>query len=254
MGAGLSFAKCHFEARVPNDPFLMGVFDGEEFSRMVRAWTHGYDSYAPQRAVVFHDYGNPRFKTGAWSSHGSSYGRERISLLMKGVKESVASQEPIKNPTTDLGIYGLGTARTLTQFESFSGIPVTSGGSGAADLGKCASLAYVNYKPEPGPSSRPPPAPPADTYIPRNVVKGSDTSQWPNPAQLTAELSTGAQQFVLAEVGSGESSDQRAVPFERLLKELGSPLPPYRSVAEAAQDISHEGLRGRLIRQHKLLS
>merc|ERR1719356_2115854 len=67
-GAGLSFAKCHFETRVPNDPYLMGVFDGEEFSRMLRAWTHGYDVYTPHRAVVFHDYGNPRFGTGFWGS------------------------------------------------------------------------------------------------------------------------------------------------------------------------------------------
>ena len=34
--AGLSFSKCHFERRVPNDPNLPFVFDGEEFSRTLR--------------------------------------------------------------------------------------------------------------------------------------------------------------------------------------------------------------------------
>ena len=54
--AGWSFSKCHVERNVPNDPFLEGMFDGEEFSRALRGWTHGYDIYTPHRPVVFHDY------------------------------------------------------------------------------------------------------------------------------------------------------------------------------------------------------
>jgi hypothetical protein len=50
--AGLSFARCHFERRVPNDPSLPYVFDGEEFSRGARGWTWGYDFYTPPRIVV----------------------------------------------------------------------------------------------------------------------------------------------------------------------------------------------------------
>ena len=40
--AGLSFAKCHFETTVPNDPYLPQIFDGEEYSRALRGWTNGY--------------------------------------------------------------------------------------------------------------------------------------------------------------------------------------------------------------------
>ena len=78
--AGLSFAKCHFERRVPNDPNLPFVFDGEEFSRTLRGytpplffwpqgashrgcvvrWTWGYDFYTPPRVVVGHNYNRPR--------------------------------------------------------------------------------------------------------------------------------------------------------------------------------------------------
>jgi hypothetical protein len=39
--AGLSFSRCHFERRVPNDPNLPFVFDGEEFSRTLRGCDRG---------------------------------------------------------------------------------------------------------------------------------------------------------------------------------------------------------------------
>lgn len=55
-GAGFSFSKCHAERRVPYDPYLEGIFDGEEFSKMVRLWTNGYDVYTPSRSHIVHDY------------------------------------------------------------------------------------------------------------------------------------------------------------------------------------------------------
>jgi|OM-RGC.v1.031980949 Glycosyltransferase (GlcNAc). len=39
--AGLSFARCHFERRVPVDPNLPFVFDGEESTRTARGFTWG---------------------------------------------------------------------------------------------------------------------------------------------------------------------------------------------------------------------
>lgn len=55
-GAGLSFHRCHAELNVPVDPYLDGVFDGEEGSRGIRFFTHGYDVYTPHRVLVTHDY------------------------------------------------------------------------------------------------------------------------------------------------------------------------------------------------------
>ena len=51
------------------------VFMGEEISIGVRAWTHGYDMYAPQASVLFHEYAQkssrrrhvPKF----WESKGA---------------------------------------------------------------------------------------------------------------------------------------------------------------------------------------
>merc|ERR1719491_1780235 len=55
-GAGLSFSKCHAELKVMVDPHTPFVFDGEEFNRAARFFTHGYDIYTPNRAYVLHDY------------------------------------------------------------------------------------------------------------------------------------------------------------------------------------------------------
>ena len=38
------------------DPFTPGIFDGEEFTKAIRLWTHGYDIYSPHRVYVVHDY------------------------------------------------------------------------------------------------------------------------------------------------------------------------------------------------------
>lgn len=35
------------------------IFDGEEFSKMIRLWTHGYDVYTPTRSYIAHDYSHP---------------------------------------------------------------------------------------------------------------------------------------------------------------------------------------------------
>jgi len=54
--AGFSFSKCHAEVKVPNDPSLPMIFEGEEFSKFARLWTRGYDVYTPSRTLIGHDY------------------------------------------------------------------------------------------------------------------------------------------------------------------------------------------------------
>jgi hypothetical protein len=54
--AGFSFSRGHFVTRVPYDCCLPMIFQGEEISMGVRAWTHGYDLYAPVRSVMFHEH------------------------------------------------------------------------------------------------------------------------------------------------------------------------------------------------------
>lgn len=51
-----------YGSRVPtNRSYLRAppqIFDGEEFSKMLRLWTNGYDVYTPSRSYIGHDYGH----------------------------------------------------------------------------------------------------------------------------------------------------------------------------------------------------
>jgi hypothetical protein len=51
--AGFSFSKCHAERKVPPDPHLHQLFDGEEFSKFARLWTRGYDVYTPHKVKPY---------------------------------------------------------------------------------------------------------------------------------------------------------------------------------------------------------
>jgi Glycosyltransferase (GlcNAc) len=46
-----------YDRSVPYDPYLPFVFQGEEILQSIRAFTFGYDIYAPVRSVAFHIYG-----------------------------------------------------------------------------------------------------------------------------------------------------------------------------------------------------
>lgn len=120
--AGFSFSKCHADVLVPTDPHLPQIFDGEEFSRGARLWTHGYDFYAPPRTILAHNYS--AHATLGWDGQlgwprdpvelGESKQRIYSLLNMPGGSASVKSQ-------LERGGYGLGSQRTLEQYEKFVG-------------------------------------------------------------------------------------------------------------------------------------
>jgi hypothetical protein len=56
LAAGFNFANGSRVLEVPYDAHSLFLFDGEETSLAVRAWTHGYDFYHPDRDVVSHLY------------------------------------------------------------------------------------------------------------------------------------------------------------------------------------------------------
>lgn len=90
--AGFSFSRCHFNQVIPFDPYLHGIFDGEEMSIALRGYTHGYDFYTNAHQVIAHEYSKrtyPKPVAGAawWSndngkhSDGESkrvYGKKRL--------------------------------------------------------------------------------------------------------------------------------------------------------------------------------
>ncbi|MFO0389798.1 MAG: GlcNAc-transferase family protein [Alphaproteobacteria bacterium] len=103
---------------VPYDPNL--YFFGEEISLAVRLWTHGYELFHPNKPVIYHDWNRGKRKT-HFSDHkdwtvqnNKSYARVRHML---GVVQSVDTEI-----TKDLNVYGLGTARTLEEYQEYSGV------------------------------------------------------------------------------------------------------------------------------------
>lgn len=116
--AGLSFSKCHAERRVPNDPHLPHLFDGEEFSRAVRFWTHGYDFYTPPRTVVVHFYNRKILGTWPHDEAQMKSSTERVFRMLE------MEGSDYKTNNESYGIYGLGQKRTLDQYIAFSGFDV----------------------------------------------------------------------------------------------------------------------------------
>ena len=49
------------------------VFQGEEISIGVRGWTHGYDFYAPERSVLFHEYASKSKRRGRKGAVRAAY-------------------------------------------------------------------------------------------------------------------------------------------------------------------------------------
>lgn len=173
-GAGLSFHRCHAELNVPVDPYLDGVFDGEEGSRGLRFFTHGYDVYAPDVVLVTHDYhthqGNPVVHT--WGRHRGAEAdgdekeevfkfredieRERNKVQTKGTKRVNMmlgighsrwnEQEEAEIEQIRKSRYGIGNKRTLEQASKFSGIDLA--GKKMVE-NKCGNLKWVPYTESP---------------------------------------------------------------------------------------------------------
>jgi hypothetical protein len=122
-----TFADGHFAEVVQHDPDYF--FLGEEISITVRAFTHGYDLYHPHNLIAWHEY-TRQHRVKMWDDHDGeakekgeiaehwgerndrAYLRNRALLGIDGTPSS----------THDFGKYGLGTERTLAEYEAYAGI------------------------------------------------------------------------------------------------------------------------------------
>lgn len=139
IAAGFFFTRAEFLVDVPFDPFLPWCFMGEEIALSMRAWTHGWDIYAPRKNLIAHQYrpgrmGLPKF----WGTVGRLYGRAGMNTKLQGsvikrIKHMVgypdATLEKIKEGKLEfvlesLDQYGLGTTRTKEEYMKFAGLEV----------------------------------------------------------------------------------------------------------------------------------
>jgi hypothetical protein len=116
VAAGFLFARGHFVERVPYDAEI--YFLGEEITLSLRAFTSGYDLFHPCEPIVWHEYKRSHLPK-HWSDHVKAKGvlRDWHALDERSkakVKQMLAG--------TYRGPHGLGTVRTLREYECYAGI------------------------------------------------------------------------------------------------------------------------------------
>ncbi|HAV1831813.1 TPA: hypothetical protein JG914_004666 [Enterobacter hormaechei subsp. steigerwaltii] len=126
LAGGFIFADGEYLHDVPSDPDIF--FAGEEIALSVRAFTHGYDAYAPHNILLWHHYGRTESPK-IWSDHTSQAKEvgdvsktwwERDRESKKRVRRLLGLEA--KENGTDLGQFDLGEVRTLQDFEYASGL------------------------------------------------------------------------------------------------------------------------------------
>jgi hypothetical protein len=116
IAGGCLFGPGHLVERVPYDPGL--YFSGEECSLALRLWTSGYNLFHIPDMPLYHQYIG-KYRSKHWADkmveHNSAIKWHELSNL---------SKQRVNRVTTgkDLGVYGIGTKRTLQQYADFSGI------------------------------------------------------------------------------------------------------------------------------------
>ncbi len=114
LAGGFIFARREFYLDIPYDPFI--YFQGEEIMLSVRAWTNGWDIFHPHKAILYHYY-TRKNAVRHWELDSEWYRLEQRSRLR--IKKLL---ERDLNSTENLEIYGLGTQRTLEEYQEFAGI------------------------------------------------------------------------------------------------------------------------------------
>ena len=119
VSAHFLFGPAEFVHDVPYDPNL--YFFGEEISLSARLWTHGFNIYHPNRSILYHDNDRGRRST-HFSDHRDWPGADASA---KGRVRSLLGVPPLvgdSDASIDLQPFGLGSERSLADYERWSGI------------------------------------------------------------------------------------------------------------------------------------
>lgn len=106
----------------PPDPAMEPP--GEEIALTVRSFTMGYDLFHPMRPCLWHYYHPRRLfmfyedRSGVGHNGLPSVGDQMREVMQKRMRQLLM----MRDYGVDLGIYGLGKARSLADYESYSGI------------------------------------------------------------------------------------------------------------------------------------
>ena len=112
--AHFAFTVGQFAKEVQHDPEY--YFHGEEISIAVRAYTHGYDLFHPNKLIAWHEY-TRQGRTKQWDDD-PTWGQKNKDCHTK--MRSLLNVDG-ENELQELE-YGLGTERTLQDYERYAGI------------------------------------------------------------------------------------------------------------------------------------
>lgn len=119
LAGGFIFTYGQFVNEIPYDPRL--YFHGEEQNLAIRAFTHGWDIFHPPVIPLYHLYKRPDNAYTAhhwhqdWDCQRDYAWHELRAVASKRLADLVYAQ-------ADLGVFGLGTQRSLQDFAQLSGI------------------------------------------------------------------------------------------------------------------------------------
>jgi hypothetical protein len=120
LNGGVKFGHGSFSHQVPYDPDI--IFWGTEIIATVRTWTHGFNLYHPNAKICWHHYGD---RLNARKGRPHVWNEEDDAK--RAINYHVRNEQGFKIATEILhgtyqGAYGVGTARSLADFESYAGI------------------------------------------------------------------------------------------------------------------------------------
>lgn len=118
-----AFTLGQFCKEVPHDPNYL--FHGEEISIAARAYTWGYDLFAPHKVVVYHEYTRQHRPRKSWDDIPEWGNWDRESLARNRRLLNIDNE---RTDTEEFGEFGFGTQRTLEQYEEYAGIKFTTRG------------------------------------------------------------------------------------------------------------------------------
>jgi peroxiredoxin/predicted 2-oxoglutarate/Fe(II)-dependent dioxygenase YbiX len=114
------FSRADIIREVPYDPHL--YFSQEEITLAARLWTHGWDVFSSRQVLLYHLYKSQAHPRPAhWDDHADWGALNRVAnqryQYLLGMRDGADAEALV-----DVERYGLGTARSLREYEEYSGV------------------------------------------------------------------------------------------------------------------------------------
>ncbi|MGR9145677.1 GlcNAc-transferase family protein (plasmid) [Rhizobium leguminosarum] len=116
VSAAFLFTRGHFVEEIPYDPFM--YFHGEEQNISIRAYTHGWDIWHPNRMPLYHLYKKRNANEAPLHWDRSFDERRGEKWASFRSRANVRLEKLLKGEPT--GIYSVGSARSVHQYLNFA--------------------------------------------------------------------------------------------------------------------------------------